>query len=201
MCPLRRNRSGLLELAGPNGAVRPGRLQSARIGRVERQRRPAVAVVEALDGVGLAVPARVVVPPARSRVVRRVAIRVVGEDVAGVVGDDVEDDVDPLLVGGLDEVAELLARPEMRIHVEEVLDAVAVVARLERDLPEERADPQGGDAEPPQVAELALQPAGASRPASRRRRGTRCRNRPGRGPRAGTAAWCRAVTGRSALSR
>ena len=89
---------------------------------------------------------------------RRVAIRIVGEDVAGVVGDDVEDDVDPLLVGGLDEVAELLACPEMRIHVEEVLDAVAVVARLEGDLPEDRADPQGGDAEPTQVAELALQP-------------------------------------------
>ena len=172
-----------------------------RIGRVERQRRPAVAVVEALDGVRLAVPARVVVPLARSRVVRRVAIRVVGEDVARVVGDDVEDDVDPLLVGGLDEVAELLARPEVRIHVEEVLDAVAVVARLERDLPEDGADPQGGDAEPPQVAEFALQSLRACRPASRRRRGTRCRNRPGRSPRADTAAWCRADTGRSALSR
>ena len=58
----------------------------------------------------------------------RVAVRGVGEDVAGVVGDDVEDDVDALLVGGLDEVAELLARSEVRVDVEEVLDAVAVVA-------------------------------------------------------------------------
>ena len=33
-------------------------------GRVERQRWPAIAVVKALDGVGLAVPARVVVPVA-----------------------------------------------------------------------------------------------------------------------------------------
>ena len=89
---------------------------------------------------------------------RRVAIRIVGEDVAGVVGDDVENDVNPLLVGGLDEVAELLACPEMRVHVEEVLDAVAVVARLEGDLPEDRADPQGGDSEPTEVSELALQP-------------------------------------------
>ena len=72
-----------------------------------------------------------------------------------MVGDDVEDDVDALLVGGPDEVAELLARAEVRVDVEEVLDAVAVVARLERDLAERRADPQRGDAEPPEVAELA----------------------------------------------
>src|SRR5262249_20195024 len=52
----------------------------------------------------------------------------------------------------------LLAGAEVGVHVEEVLDAVAVVARLEGDLPERRADPQGGDAEPPQVAELAPQP-------------------------------------------
>src|SRR5262249_6314092 len=39
-----------------------------------------------------------------------------------------------------------------------VLDAVAVVARLERDLAKDRADPQGGDAEPPEVAEFAPQP-------------------------------------------
>src|SRR5262245_44641375 len=74
------------------------------------------------------------------------------------MGDDVEDDVNPLVVRGLDKVAELLARPEMRIYVEEVLDAVAVVTRLEGDLFEDRADPQGRDAEPPEVTEFALQP-------------------------------------------
>jgi len=62
-----------------------------------------------------------------------------------MVSDDVEDDVNPLVVGGLDEVAKLRARAEMRGHVEKVLDAVAMVARLEGDLPENRADPQGGD--------------------------------------------------------
>src|SRR5262249_30634322 len=102
-----------LKLAGPDGAVRPGRLQPVAVGHVKRQRRPAVTVVEALDGVRLAVPARVVVPLTRGWVVRRVAVRGVSEDVAGVVGDDVEDDVDPLVVRGLDELAELLARPEM----------------------------------------------------------------------------------------
>jgi hypothetical protein len=65
-----------------------------------------------------------------------VTIRSVGKDIAGMVGDDVEDDVDPLLVGGLDEVAELLPCPEMRIDIEEVLNAVAVVARLEPTAPE-----------------------------------------------------------------
>src|SRR5208337_1225533 len=45
-----------------------------------------------------------------------------------------------------------------RVDVEEVLDAVAVVTRLERHLAEDGADPQGADAEPAQVAELALQP-------------------------------------------
>src|SRR5262249_52922202 len=147
-----------LEFPGPNGAVRPGCLQPRAVGHVERQCRPAVAVVEALNRVRLAVPTRVVVPPARNGVVRAVTIRGVGEDVAGVVSDDVEYDVDPLFVRGLDELAELLARPEMRINVEEILDPVAVVGRLERDLAEDGADPQGGDAEPPKIAELALQP-------------------------------------------
>src|SRR5262249_53802024 len=121
------------------------------------QRRPAGAVVEALDGVRLAVPARIVVRPARSRLLGRVAIRRVREDVAGVVGDNVEDDVDPMRMGGPDEVAELFSGSEMRIDVEEVLDAVAVVGRLERDLPENGADPQGSDAEPLEIAELAFQ--------------------------------------------
>src|SRR5262249_14536369 len=69
-----------------------------------------------------------------------------------------QDDVDALLVGGLDKVAELRAGAEMRVHIEEVLDAVAVVGRLKRDLPEDGADPQGGNAKPSQVAEFAPQP-------------------------------------------
>ena len=89
-----------------------------------------VAVVEALDGVRLAVPARIVVASPRCLdPANRVPVRGVSEDVAGVVGDDVEDHVDAVLVGEIDEVAEVLARPEVWIDVEEVLDAVAVVAR------------------------------------------------------------------------
>ena len=55
--PLAKEQVRALELPGPNGAVRPSRLQLGAVRRVKRQRRPAVTVVEALDGVGLAVPA------------------------------------------------------------------------------------------------------------------------------------------------
>src|SRR5262249_60891670 len=47
---------------------------------------------------------------------------------------------------------------EVRVNVREVVYPVPRVAGLERALPEDRADPQGGDAEPPQVAELASEP-------------------------------------------
>src|SRR4029079_1344507 len=122
-----------------------------------RERRLPRAVVEARYRVRPAVPAGVVERAARHRIAGRVAVRVVGEDVAGMVGDHVEDDVNPLLVRGTNEVAELLARAEVRVHIEEVLDAVAVIALLERDLSEWRADPQRSDAEPTQVTQLAGQ--------------------------------------------
>src|SRR5207244_3103655 len=105
--PLAEEQVRALELPRPDRAVGPRRIQGIRLRLpVEWQRRPAFAVVETLDGVRLAVPARVVVPPARGGIVRRVAVRGVAEDVAGVVGNDVENDVDPLFMRGLDTVAE-----------------------------------------------------------------------------------------------
>ena len=89
----------------------------------------------------------------------RVAIWGVAEDVTGMVGNDVEDDANPLLVGGLNKVAKLRACPKMRVNVEKILDAVAVVARgLECNLAEDRAYPQGSDAEAFQISELTLEP-------------------------------------------
>src|SRR5262249_48560129 len=152
--PLEKEYVGPLELTGPDGPVWPGRFQTRAVGGVKGQGRPALPVMEALDGVGFAVPAWVIVPLAGCRIVRRVTIRGVAEDVAGMVGNDVEDNVDPLLMGGLNEIPELSPRSEMRIDVEEVLDAVAVVARLEGALPKDGADPQGGDAQPPEITEL-----------------------------------------------
>src|SRR5436309_5593 len=106
----------LLKLPGPDGAVGPDRFQSGVLGRLERQGRPTLRVVETLNGIGFVVPARVVVHTPGRRVGGRIAIRRVGENIAGVMSDDVEDDVESLFVGCLDKVAELLAGPEVRIN-------------------------------------------------------------------------------------
>ena len=64
----------------------------------------------------------------------------------------------PCSWASVDEVAEVLARSEVWVDVEEVLDAVTVVARrLECDLAKDRAHPERGDAETLEIAELALQ--------------------------------------------
>src|SRR4051794_2620840 len=53
----------------------------------------------------------------------------------------------------------------VRIDLEEVLDPVAVVVRRPLALPQDRADPQGGHAEPIEIAELAPRPLeGAAHP-------------------------------------
>src|SRR4029453_2167953 len=114
-------------------------------------------VVKTLHGVRLAVPARIVVRLSGARIADRVTVRCVSEHVAGVVRNDVEDHIDAVLVGRVDEVAEVLPRPEMRIDVEEVLDTVTVVARrLECDLAKDWAHPERGDAETLEIPELAL---------------------------------------------
>ena len=148
----------VLELPRPHCAVGPGGFEPSGIGRIAGDRRATVAVVETVHGVRLAVPARIVVRLSGAGILDRVTVRGVSEHVAGVVRDDVEDHIDALLVGGVDEVAEVLARPEMWVDVEEVLDAVTVVARrLECDLAKDRAHPERGDAETLEIPELALQ--------------------------------------------
>jgi hypothetical protein len=75
------------------------------------------------------------------------------------MGDDIEDHVNAVLMGEIDKVAEVLARAEVRIDVEKVLDTVAMVARgLEGNLAEDRTYPQSRDAEAFQISELALEP-------------------------------------------
>ena len=86
--------------------------------------------------------------------------------VAGVVGDDVEDDAQAAGVRVLAQVDEILARAEPRIDLEEVLDAVAVEGVEPGPLLEDRADPQRGDAEALQVVEPAADAGdGAALPA------------------------------------
>src|SRR3954468_24256985 len=53
----------------------------------------------------------------------------------------------------------------VRIDLEKALDAIAVVVRRPRALPQDRADPQGGHAEPLEIPELAPRPLeGAAHP-------------------------------------
>ena len=143
-----------LELSGPDRAIRPGAGHPAGVGWGERQRWSAVAVIEPGDRVRLAVPARIVEPASRAGIARRVAVRGVGENISGMVSDDIEDHVDPLLVSRPDQIPERRPRAEVRVHVEEILDPVPVIGRLEGELSKDRADPQGGDAQPAEVAEV-----------------------------------------------
>src|SRR5262245_11394957 len=147
----------ILKFARPEDAVGPDALELSGVGRLRYDRWVPVAVVEALHGVRLAVPTRIVPGLPRSRIAHRVTVRVVGKHVPGVVGDDIQYHIDPVIVGGLHEVTELLARSEMAVDVEEVLDAVTVIAcRIERDLAEDRAYPESSDAEAFEIPELAL---------------------------------------------
>ncbi len=51
----------------------------------------------------------------------------VAEHVTGMVEDDVQNHVDTQVMGRVHQVDEVLAGAEMRVHVEEILDAITVV--------------------------------------------------------------------------
>src|SRR5215475_16053127 len=128
------------------------------MGRIARNRGSTVAIVKAVYGVRLTVPSWIVVDLPGVWIADRVTVCRVGEHIAGVVGDDIEDHVDAVLMSEVDKVAEVLARTEVRIDIEKILDAVTVVARcLECDLAEDRAYPQSRDAETFKISELALE--------------------------------------------
>ena len=93
-------------------------------GRVERGEAAAagvVAIVEHLSRRG-AVGRHVL------RHVRRPLVVDVVDDVRGVVGDDVEEDLHPARVRGVDQRAQVGVGPEVRVDLREVRDPVAVVA-------------------------------------------------------------------------
>src|SRR5215470_9110851 len=109
------------------------------MGRIARNRGSTVAIVKAVYGVRLTVPSWIVVDLPGVWIPDRVTVCRVGEHVAGVVGDDIEDHINVVLMGEIDKVAKILPRAEVRIDIEKVLDAVAVVARrLECNLAEDR---------------------------------------------------------------
>src|SRR5262245_7728936 len=61
-------------------------------------------------------------------------------------------------MGGIDQIPQILARAKAWIDVEEVLNAISMVGLQVRPLAPDGTDPQGGDAELPQVVQLALDP-------------------------------------------
>src|SRR5829696_6642014 len=71
-----------------------------------------------------------------------------------VVEDDIEDDAQPAPMRLADELHEIVARPEPRIDLEEVLDAIAVVGVEMAALLEHGAEPDRGRAEVAQVVKL-----------------------------------------------
>ncbi len=89
------------------------------------------------------------------------------DDVAGVVDDDVEVDLDAQVVGGVDQVDHVLVRAQVRVDLRQVDLPVAVVGRgrvvgrghlpLHPAVGERRGDPQRGDAQIVEVGQLVHQ--------------------------------------------
>ena len=77
---------------------------------------------------------------------------------ARMVEHHVEDDPQPLRVRGADQRHQILAAAEARVHVEKVLDRVAVKRVEVPALLQHRSYPQRGDAEIGEVVELRLDP-------------------------------------------
>jgi hypothetical protein len=146
----------MLELTRPNRTVRPGCFETVAVRRVRGYAGLAVTIIEPPYAVSLPIPARIVICPAGVGIVDQIAIRIVGEDVSGVVGDNIKNHVDLMLVGGLNKIAQILARPEVRVDIKKVLDAITVVARLKRNLAKNRTDPQRTDTQPLQVTQVAF---------------------------------------------
>ena len=71
-----------------------------------------------------------------------------------MVEDDVEDDAHALGVGGIHQLDQVLPCAETRVDVEEVLDRVAVKGVEVGALLEDRADPERGDAQAPEITQL-----------------------------------------------
>ena len=61
-------------------------------------------------------------------------------------------------VSSLHQSPEILPAAKVRVDLQEVLDAVPVISLLKRDLLEDRADPDRGNSQALQVADLAGQP-------------------------------------------
>src|SRR5215471_11965153 len=136
-----------LQLSGPDRCIGPGRFERRGVGLIEREYGPAPAVAESFDSVRLSVPPRIrqVLVLSDAPLISHVSV---AEHVPGVIKNDVEDAVDAMLVRRIDQVAQVFARAEVRVDIEEVLNAISVIGRLERYLFEDRTDPDRSHSEP-----------------------------------------------------
>ena len=135
--------------------VEPGRDLEVLLGRVQhrlvRERRRGIQRGEARRAGVVAVVERLAARGAVGRHVLRDVPRpcalLVADHVGGVVGDDVEEDLHPLLVRGLDQCGEVGVGAEVGVDLGEVGDPVAVVAggrpvlELDRLVLEDRGQP------------------------------------------------------------
>src|SRR5208282_1297960 len=141
----------VLEFTRPDGAIRPRILEPGSIVGVPSYGWLTVTIIEPTHGVTIPIPARIVVALAGVGIVGQITIGVVSKDISRVVGDDVENDVDSMIVGSLHEITQFLACPKMRVDIKKVLDTVAVIAGFERDLAKDRTNPQRSYAKALQV--------------------------------------------------
>ena len=126
------------------------------------RQRPGLGTVSNVVVIGLAVDVTLALVPAP--VPKRVPAAGVGRSElparvkpvrTGVVEDHIEQHPKPSLVCLSDELDQVFAGAESRIDVEEVLDPVAVVGVQMPALPEDRAEPDRGDAEAAEVVQFA----------------------------------------------
>jgi hypothetical protein len=124
----------VLEFTGPDSAIRPRVFEPSSIVEVPRYGWLTVTIIEPAHGVTISIPARIVVALAGVGIVDQITISAVSKDISRVVGDDVENDVDSMIVGNLHEIAQFLARPKMGVDIKKILDTITVIAGFERDL-------------------------------------------------------------------
>ncbi len=116
-----------LELRRPNGSVGKGVGMGAEVDRRKGKRGTACCIAKPTDAERLPVPGRIVL--------------VVTEHIARMIQDDIENDADPHRMPIVHQASKVVSRAEVRIHIEEVLNTVAMVAVVCVDLLKDGADP------------------------------------------------------------
>src|SRR5262249_24532318 len=130
----------LLEFPRPDRSFWPSSVEYRRIDSLERQDWFAILIAESFDCIGLPVPPRILYPIA-IRIPTRISNVLVAEDVSAVIKDDIENAIDPLLMCRINKITKVVSCSKVRINFKKILNAVAVVARLEGHLLEHRTDP------------------------------------------------------------